>query len=182
MIRKCYPVHVKTRVYIRGRAKVLKKQRFYDQMVRKCWPVHRKDGGVESQSLGFNNYKNRYLGFRASLAEAARPPLLKGVRGSAALRFRSHPPPKSTHLGFRVILPPSLPPSHGGKCHAGGHRLRASAIDQATPPSHPLRMGGRQRSSSSGGVMMRRSTASGVGITEDARRAGRVALLRTSPV
>ena len=49
------------------------------------------------------------------------------VGGSAAIRSRSHPPPKSTPLGFRVLLPPSLPPSHGGKYHAGGHRLRASA-------------------------------------------------------
>ena len=76
------------------------------------------------------------------MAEAARPPLLKGVRGSAALRFRSHPPPKSTHLGFRVLLPPSLPPSHGGKFHAGGCLRRASTICQSTPPSPPLRKGG----------------------------------------
>ena len=55
------------------------------------------------------------------------------VGGSAASRSRSHPPPKSTPLGFRVHLPPSLPPSHGGKFHAGGHCLRGSTIGQATP-------------------------------------------------
>ena len=42
--------------------------------------------------------------------------------------------------------------------------------------------GGIQRSLSSGGVMMRRSTASGLGITENARRAGRIVVLRTSAV
>ena len=73
----------------------------------------------------------------ASLAKQHDPPSLSRLGGSAALRVRSHPPPKSTPLGFRVILPPSLPPSHGGKFHAGRHRLRASAIVQASPPPPP---------------------------------------------
>ena len=49
------------------------------------------------------------------------PPSLSRLGGSAAFRSRSHPPPSSTPLGFRVDLPPSLPPSHGGKFHAGGY-------------------------------------------------------------
>ena len=68
------------------------------------------------------------------------PPFVVG--GSAAPRSRSHPPPKSTPLGFRVHLPPSLPPSHGWKFHAGGCLRRASTICQSTPPSPPLRKGG----------------------------------------
>ena len=63
------------------------------------------------------------------------------VGGSAAIRSRSHPPPKSTPLGFRVLLPPSLPPSHGGKFHAGGCLRRASTICQSTPLHPPFARG-----------------------------------------